>query len=92
MTIALPSWRAHVREYDCRHTIQLHYAGRQRDPARKDLGRRITASEIHRIVQAYTDAALRVREAGADGIALVAAAACLVLNFLLSAANNPTDE
>jgi 2,4-dienoyl-CoA reductase (NADPH2) len=54
--------------------------------------RRMTMSEILELVQAYAHAARRAREAGADGIEIVACNGYLLHQFLSSAINDRTDE
>ena len=54
--------------------------------------RRMTISEIHDLVQDYGRAARRAREAGADGIEIVACNGYILHQFLSSAINDRTDE
>ncbi|HLG17928.1 MAG TPA: NADH:flavin oxidoreductase [Blastocatellia bacterium] len=54
--------------------------------------RQMTTSEIHDLVRDYGHAARRAREAGADGIEIVACNGYLLHQFLSSAANDRTDE
>jgi 2,4-dienoyl-CoA reductase (NADPH2) len=54
--------------------------------------RRMTLSEIHDLVQDYGHAARRAREAGADGIEIVACNGYLLHQFLSSAINDRDDE
>ena len=54
--------------------------------------RRMTIAEIHDLVQDYARAARRAREAGADGIEIVACNGYLLHQFLSSAINDRTDE
>jgi 2,4-dienoyl-CoA reductase (NADPH2) len=54
--------------------------------------RRMTIAEIDELVQAYANAARRAREAGADGIEIVACNGYLLHQFLSSAINDRTDE
>jgi 2,4-dienoyl-CoA reductase (NADPH2) len=54
--------------------------------------RRMTLAEIHDLVQDYGHAARRAREAGADGIEIVACNGYLLHQFLSSAINDRTDE
>ena len=54
--------------------------------------RRMTISEIHDLVQDYARAARRAREAGADGIEIVACNGYILHQFLSSAINDRTDE
>src|SRR5262249_30261335 len=52
--------------------------------------RRMTIPEIHELVQAYARAARRAREAGADGIEIVACNGYILHQFLSSAINDRT--
>lgn len=54
--------------------------------------RRMTTSEIRDLVQDYGRAARRAREAGADGIEIVACNGYILHQFLSSAINDRTDE
>jgi len=54
--------------------------------------RRMTIPEIHDLVQDYARAARRAREAGADGIEIVACNGYLLHQFLSSAINDRDDE
>lgn len=54
--------------------------------------RRMSIPEIHQLVQAYAAAARRAREAGADGIEIVACNGYILHQFLSSAINDRTDE
>ena len=54
--------------------------------------RRMSIPEIHELVQAYAAAARRAREAGADGIEIVACNGYILHQFLSSAINDRTDE
>jgi 2,4-dienoyl-CoA reductase-like NADH-dependent reductase (Old Yellow Enzyme family) len=54
--------------------------------------RRMTVAEIHELVQAYARAARRAREAGADGIEIVACNGYLLHQFLSSAINDRDDD
>jgi 2,4-dienoyl-CoA reductase-like NADH-dependent reductase (Old Yellow Enzyme family) len=54
--------------------------------------RRMTIAEINELAQAYARAARRAREAGADGIEIVACNGYLLHQFLSSAINDRTDE
>ena len=54
--------------------------------------RRMTIPEIHELVQAYARAARRAREAGADGIEIVACNGYILHQFLSSAINDRDDE
>jgi 2,4-dienoyl-CoA reductase (NADPH2) len=54
--------------------------------------RRMTTAEINELVQAYANAARRAREAGADGIEIVACNGYLLHQFLSGAINDRTDE
>ena len=54
--------------------------------------RRMTVPEIHDLVQDYARAAQRAREAGADGIEIVACNGYILHQFLSSAINDRDDE
>jgi 2,4-dienoyl-CoA reductase-like NADH-dependent reductase (Old Yellow Enzyme family) len=54
--------------------------------------RRMAVSEIRDLVQDYAHAARRAREAGADGIEIVACNGYILHQFLSSAINDRTDE
>jgi 2,4-dienoyl-CoA reductase (NADPH2) len=54
--------------------------------------RRMTIPEIHDLVQDYARAAKRAREAGADGIEIVACNGYILHQFLSSAINDRDDE
>ncbi|HZT31572.1 MAG TPA: NADH:flavin oxidoreductase [Bryobacteraceae bacterium] len=54
--------------------------------------RRMNPSEIDEVVQAYGRAARRARDAGADGVEIVACNGYLLHQFLSSAINDRTDE
>ena len=54
--------------------------------------RRMTIPEIHEIPRAYAAAARRAREAGADGIEIVACNGYLLHQFLSGAINDRSDE
>jgi 2,4-dienoyl-CoA reductase-like NADH-dependent reductase (Old Yellow Enzyme family) len=54
--------------------------------------RRMSIAEIHELVQAYARAASRAREAGADGIEIVACNGYILHQFLSSAINDRDDD
>lgn len=54
--------------------------------------RRMAVAEIHEVVRVYARAARRAREAGADGVEIVACNGYLLHQFLSSAINDRTDE
>jgi len=54
--------------------------------------RQSTTAEIHEVVRDYGQAARRAREAGADGVEIVACNGYLLHQFLSSAINERTDE
>ncbi|MGE3509514.1 MAG: NADH:flavin oxidoreductase [Vicinamibacterales bacterium] len=54
--------------------------------------RRMTGADIRELVRAYAQAARRAREAGADGIEIVACNGYLLHQFLSSAINDRTDD
>ena len=61
------------------------------DPLYGLRARRMTIPEIHGVVQAYAQAARRAREAGADGVEIVACNGYLLHQFLSSAINDRDD-
>lgn len=109
----IPSWARlvnEVRRHDCRYVVQLFFAGRQRDLARRDArgnrppsatdrpdlmhglrARRMTATEISGVVDAFGRAARRAREAGADGVEIHSCNGYLLHQFLSSAINDRVD-
>lgn len=62
------------------------------DPPEEMIPRELSVSEIGSLVQAYTDAAQRVKEIGADGVELHMAHGYLICAFLSPFSNKRTDE
>jgi 2,4-dienoyl-CoA reductase-like NADH-dependent reductase (Old Yellow Enzyme family) len=54
--------------------------------------RRMSVPEIHELVRAYAEAAVRAREAGADGVEIVACNGYILHQFLSSAINDRDDD
>ncbi|SFG01387.1 2,4-dienoyl-CoA reductase [Desulfotomaculum arcticum] len=82
----------------CRCAVQLHHGGvsgygysygaKGVSYALSDF----TAEEIKRIIQAFGDAALRVKKAGFDAVAVHGAHGYLISQFMSPATNNRTDQ
>ena len=88
--------------------IQINHAGRQTSasitgspivapspipcPVRKEMPRELSVEEIGKIVEAYGEAARRVKEAGADGVEIHMAHGYLLCQFLSPFSNQRTDE
>lgn len=88
--------------------IQINHAGRQTSssitglpivapsaipcPVRKEMPRELSIGEIEEIVEAFGDAARRVREAGADGVEIHMAHGYLLCQFLSPFSNRRTDR
>lgn len=88
--------------------IQINHAGRQTSssitgsptvapsaipcPVRKEMPRALSVEEIHGIVEAFGEAARRVKEAGADGVEIHMAHGYLLCQFLSPFSNQRTDE
>jgi 2,4-dienoyl-CoA reductase-like NADH-dependent reductase (Old Yellow Enzyme family)/thioredoxin reductase len=88
--------------------IQINHAGRQTSssitglpivapsaipcPVRKEMPKELSQEEIQRIVEAFGDAARRVKEAGADGVEIHMAHGYLINQFLSPFSNQRTDE
>jgi 2,4-dienoyl-CoA reductase-like NADH-dependent reductase (Old Yellow Enzyme family)/thioredoxin reductase len=88
--------------------IQINHAGRSTSstvtgmplvapsaiacPFRKELPRELSSKEIQKIVQAFGQAARRVREAGADGVEIHMAHGYLIDEFLSPFSNKREDE
>ena len=62
------------------------------DPPEEMIPRELTVVEIENLVQAYTDAAQRVKEIGADGVEIHMAHGYLICAFLSPFSNKRTDE
>lgn len=63
-----------------------------RNPRRGDMPRELTSNEIANIVQAFHDAALRVKKAGFDGVEIHSAHGYLLNQFFSPLTNKRTDE
>jgi 2,4-dienoyl-CoA reductase-like NADH-dependent reductase (Old Yellow Enzyme family)/thioredoxin reductase len=88
--------------------IQINHAGRQTSssmtgspivapsaipcPVRKEMPTELSQEEIKKIVDAFGEAARRVREAGADGVEIHMAHGYLLNQFLSPYSNQRTDE
>jgi 2,4-dienoyl-CoA reductase-like NADH-dependent reductase (Old Yellow Enzyme family)/thioredoxin reductase len=88
--------------------IQINHAGRQTSasitgspivapspvpcPVRNEMPRELSVPEIQRIVQAYGEAARRVKKAGADGVEIHMAHGYLLCQFLSPFSNIRKDE
>ncbi len=86
---------------------QLHYGGLGTDPVcgpltsptailwnrrgREEMARELTVADIHRIEKCFTDAAIRARKAGYDGVQLHGCHSYLINDFA-SAVNQRSDE
>jgi len=97
-----------VHQYGSKIYLQISHAGRQtsskvtgkqvvgasdkRSPYFQSKPRPLSIKEIEKIIQAYTEASLRAKLAGFDGVQLHAAHGYLVHQFLHPGINNRTDE
>jgi 2,4-dienoyl-CoA reductase-like NADH-dependent reductase (Old Yellow Enzyme family)/thioredoxin reductase len=88
--------------------IQINHAGRQTSasitgspivapsaipcPVRKEMPRELSHEEIQKIVEAFGEAAWRVKEAGADGVEIHMAHGYLINQFLSPFSNKRGDE
>lgn len=97
-----------IHEAGGKVVIQINHAGRQTlksvtglpivapsplpCPIRQEIPRELTVPEIKEIIQAFTQAAGRVKDAGADGVELHMAHGYLLNQFLSPAVNKRTDE
>jgi 2,4-dienoyl-CoA reductase-like NADH-dependent reductase (Old Yellow Enzyme family)/thioredoxin reductase len=88
--------------------IQINHAGRQTSasitgspivapsaipcPVRKEMPRELSHEEIQKIVEAFGEAAWRVKEAGADGVEIHMAHGYLINQFLSPFSNKREDE
>jgi len=97
-----------VRREGGKIVIQINHAGRQTSssntggpivapsaipcPVRKEIPRELSIEEIGRIVNAYGEAARRVKETGADGVEIHMAHGYLLCQFLSPFSNQRTDD
>ena len=97
-----------VKEYGSRISIQLHHAGRQTDiatsgmavvapspipcPVSEGSPKELTIGEINKLVEAFAQAARRVKQAGFDAVELHGAHGYLVSQFLSPNTNQRTDK
>jgi 2,4-dienoyl-CoA reductase-like NADH-dependent reductase (Old Yellow Enzyme family)/thioredoxin reductase len=88
--------------------IQINHAGRQTSssitgspivapsaipcPIRKEMPRELSPEEIQKIIEAFGEAARRVKESGADGVEIHMAHGYLINQFLSPFSNKRTDE
>jgi len=88
--------------------IQINHAGRQTSasitgspivapsaipcPVRKEMPKELSCEEIQKIIEAFGAAALRVKEAGADGVEIHMAHGYLINQFLSPFSNKREDE
>jgi len=88
--------------------IQINHAGRQTSasitgspivapsaipcPVRKEMPKELPQKEIQEIIEAFGEAALRVKEAGADGVEIHMAHGYLINQFLSPFSNKREDE
>lgn len=88
--------------------IQINHAGRQTSasitgspivapsaipcPVRKEMPKELSCEEIQKIIEAFGAAALRVKEAGADGVEIHMAHGYLINQFLSPFSNKRIDE
>lgn len=96
-----------VHKHGSKIFCQIYHAGKQKfpgvpgdtvgpaaikDPLAMNMPREITVDEIHQVVHAFGDAALRAKKAGFDGVELHAAHGYLLAEFLSPFINKRTDE
>ncbi len=97
-----------IHSYGVKTSVQLYHSGRQRygmiaggetmspsgisDPVRKDPTREMKVEEIKILIQQFTDAAVRAKKAGFDGIELHCGHGYLLSGFLSPYQNRRTDE
>ncbi len=88
--------------------IQINHAGRQTSssvtgspivapsaipcPVRKEMPQELSQEEVQKIIEAFGEAARRVKEAGADGVEIHMAHGYLLNQFLSPFSNQRTDE
>lgn len=87
---------------------QIYHAGRQtssqitgeqpiapsaiKDPTMPEMPREMSTEEIHRLVQAFADAAVRAKKAGFDGVEIHGAHGYLINEFVSPFSNKRCDE
>lgn len=97
-----------VHQYDSKIMVQLYHPGRQASsfvsgvqpiapspipcPSVKEMPHELTIDEIHELVEAFGDAALRVKKAGFDGVQLHGAHGYLIAQFMSLYSNKRTDK
>lgn len=95
-----------AHKYGAKIAIQLIHGGRQtiatgapvvgpspiKDPTREQTPRELTVEEIHKIVEDFGDAALRVKKAGFDAVEIHGAHGYLIQEFTSHYSNKRTDE
>jgi len=97
-----------IHKEDGKIVVQINHAGRQTSasitgspivapsaipcPVRKEMPRELSYGEIQNIVEAFGQAAWRVKEAGADGVEIHMAHGYLINQFLSPFSNKREDE
>ncbi len=97
-----------IHQEDGKIVIQINHAGRQTSssitgspivapsaipcPVRKEMPKELSQEEIQKIIEAFGEAARRVKEAGADGVEIHMAHGYLINQFLSPFSNKRTDE
>jgi 2,4-dienoyl-CoA reductase-like NADH-dependent reductase (Old Yellow Enzyme family)/thioredoxin reductase len=97
-----------VQKEDGKIVIQINHAGRQTSasitgspivapsaipcPVRMEMPKELSYDEIQKIIEAFGEAALRVKEAGADGVEIHMAHGYLINQFLSPFSNKREDE
>ncbi len=97
-----------VHKYESKIVAQIYHAGRQSNAVKagvqpvapsaipcpwcRDLPRELKTEEIKAIVSEFGDTALRVKQAGFDGVEIHGAHGYLIAEFMSSYSNKRTDE
>ena len=97
-----------IHKEDGKIVIQINHAGRQTSasitgspivapsaipcPVRKEMPEELSLEEIQKIIDAFREAARRVKETGADGVEIHMAHGYLINQFLSPFSNKRTDE
>lgn len=96
-----------IHKHGSKIFCQIYHAGKQKfpgfsgeavapsaikDPLAMNMPREMTVEEIHEVVEAFGDAALRAKKAGFDGVEIHAAHGYLLAEFLSFFVNKRTDE